>query len=152
MDAQGFVKRLGRGGQRGSAMVELVFVLPALLLMLAIIAEAGVTFVEYNGLTERVRSAARYAAFNADFTPPPTGPLDNVIDTAKALLCGTAAACDAAPYSNVSIGRLPGETGNGKYHVLATATYTHVVTFSWYLPACGSCTILLNASALMRAK
>lgn len=138
--------------KKGSATVELILVLPALLLMLAVTAESGLIFFQYNRLTDRVRDAARYAAYNADFSL--ANPLTSAIVTGATnmLQCGSVASCAETPYTGVSIAELSPEI-SGTYHVQVSATFQHQILFSWYMKPCGgSCQFALTATSIMRAK
>lgn len=139
--------------EEGSAIVELILALPLLLLVLAAIAESGLIFFQYNQLTDRVRDAARYAAYHADFAQ--ANPLTATVLTGATnmLQCGTVAGCANTPYSNVSIGALSPEPISDGYHVRVDATFQHPILFSWYMTACGDpCQLALTATAIMRAK
>lgn len=145
--------------EQGSASVELVFVLPALLLLLAFIAEMGMVFFQYNILLESANSGARYAAAYADFSS--ATPLADVSTDAENLVkCGTVNACSSANYllsqfdarGSVNIAQLSPDVA-GMYHVKLIATYNHPLLFSWYLPACSaSCDIPLTVTVLMRGR
>lgn len=175
MTAQNGWVTVAKSSQQGAAAVELIFVLPLLLLLLAVIVETGRIFHEYDRLLEGVRSAARYLAENEKHTVDAKGCLTmNIssgdITTANQLinnaLGGLASsgnpAIDAIDHASSVLDLLSVNSKNGisisagsdcvDDHVQVGATYTHTIVFSWYTSCGNACSIPLRATAVMRTQ
>lgn len=68
--------RKQRPGQRGNAMVEGALIFGAFMMMLIGVADFAQFLFVHNGITDRVRTAARYGAAN---TPVDTAAVKNVV-------------------------------------------------------------------------
>ncbi|BBL69970.1 hypothetical protein MoryE10_05760 [Methylogaea oryzae] len=136
---------------RGSAFVELVFVLPLLLLIVAGTVELGLTFMEYNTLRKSLRDAARYiqdqcmypaappsACYNdasstlaipASLLQEATNLVRNGVPTGGSpLMTGF----DTVTVTNPTFMSLIATDGGWQDHFTISASFTHTVHFFWY--------------------
>jgi len=141
------------GGQRGTAMVEFMIGLPALLFLLFATAEIGRLISQYNTLTKAVRDGVRYAASNA--IPNGTG-LINITPTvqtavANLVVTGSTAGTGSPLLPGFSTSNVAVTDAGGGY-VSVSASYTYQPMVGASLPTFGLGTPINLAVTLSAAQ